>query len=107
LHFGEVYYLIHGWEHTLPLPVSVQLTVPKLLAVVHRHGPKVARTLLDDVLDDRREKRKRPAAERNATWKRWHEEDNIGPTKIARRWREQTGEEVEPNTVKQALRRTR
>jgi hypothetical protein len=31
----------------------------------------------------------------------------MGPAEIARRWRDQTGKKVAPNTVKQALRRTR
>ena len=52
------------------------------------------------------EKRERPTAGRNATWKRWHEEEGLGPTKIARRWKKKTNEAVEPNTVKQALWRT-
>lgn len=54
----------------------------------------------------RREKRKRPTAERNATWKRWHDEEKMGPTEISKRWREQAHIKVPPNTVKQALRRT-
>jgi hypothetical protein len=98
---------VHGTVNPCPLPFPVHLTLAQLLAVVSRHGPKVARTLLDDVLNGRREKRQRPTAERNAIWKRWHEEEGLGPAAIASRWEEETGDVVEPNAVKQALHRTR
>jgi hypothetical protein len=106
LHWGELHYLTHGTWNPCPLPYWVMFTVPQLLAALSRNSPKEARRLLDVVLDNRHEKRQRPTAERNATWKRWHDEDGLGPTAIARRWKEETGECVEPNAVKQALRRT-
>jgi hypothetical protein len=106
LHWAELRYLAHGTNNPCPLPFSLRFTVPQLLAVLSRHSPKLARRLLDAVLDNRHEKRKRPTAERNATWKRWHDESGIGPAEIARRWKRETGELVEANAVKQALRRT-
>jgi hypothetical protein len=106
LHWGQVRRLIHcSLTGRLP-PNLVTITIPELLALLSLWSPKRARLLLDDVLDNRHEKRQRPTAERNAIWKRWHDEDGIGPTAIARRWKEETGECVEPNAVKQALRRT-
>jgi hypothetical protein len=105
-HWGEVHHLIYGTWNPCPLPFLVTYTVPELLAVLSRCGPRGARRRLDEVLEGRREKRRRPTAERNATWQRWHEEEGIGSVKIARRWKEETGEVVEHNTVKQAIRRS-
>jgi hypothetical protein len=93
---NELLCLVHGSTRRpwFPWPAPYLCAIPKLLAVLSRHGPKVGRLSLDEVLDGRREKRKRPTAERNAIWKRWHDEDKIGPVKISRRWQEQTGEIV-------------
>jgi hypothetical protein len=103
----ELLYLVHGRNGMrLPWPMPRRCSVAQLLAVLSRHGPQVARRLLDEMLDARREKRKRPTADRNKLWKRWHDEDKIGPTEIAKRWKAETGQVVEPNAVKQALRRT-
>jgi hypothetical protein len=106
LHWGEVHHLIYGTWNPFAPPYRVTFTVPALLAVLSRHSPKGARWLLDDVLENRHEKRQRPTAERNAIWKRWHDEDGLGPTRIARRWKQETRKCVTPNAVKQALRRT-
>jgi hypothetical protein len=62
--------------------------------------------LLDAMLAGRREQRKRPTTERNALWKRWQEEEQLGPKEIADRWWQQTHEKVTVGAVKQALRRT-
>jgi hypothetical protein len=103
----ELLYLVHGRKGLrLPIPMPQRCNVAELLAVLSRYSPKLARRLLDEMLDGRREKRKRPTAERNTLWKRWHDEDNMGPTEIARRWKTETGQVVAPNAVKQALRRT-
>jgi hypothetical protein len=107
LHFGELTYLIHGTKNPVPLPYVLTLAVPQLLEAMSLAGPKVARRRLDAVLAGRREKRERPTAERNATWMRWHDEDEIGPTAIARRWNKENDDAVEPNTVKMALRRAK
>jgi len=109
LEVDEVLCLGHGTfrRPRFPWPMSYPCTVSKLLAILSRHGPKVGRLLVDDLMGDRREKRNRPTAERNAIWKRWHEEDKLGPTKISQRWWKETHQKASPNTVKQALRRTR
>ena len=101
--------LAHGSTRRprFPWPMRYSCTTAKLLAVLSPYGPELGRQLLDEVLDDQREKRMRPTAERNATWKKWQVEEKMGPAEIARRWRDQTGKKVAPNTVKQALRRTR
>jgi hypothetical protein len=56
LHWGEVHFLNYGTRNPCPLPYWVTFTVPQLLAVLSRHGPEVARLLLDEVLDDRHAK---------------------------------------------------
>jgi hypothetical protein len=105
LSLADVYYLVHGRKDPWPMTGGLQFTVAEFLAMMSRCSPKTARRLLDALLDSQREKRARPTAERNARWKRWHD-DGMGPTAIAKRWRQETGEVVEPNAVKQALQRT-
>jgi hypothetical protein len=107
LHAGEVYYLVFGRKDPCPLQASLDFTVATFLAMMSRYGPTAARRLLDAMLGSRREKRARPTDKRNETWRRWHEEQGMGPTAIARRWNEEAGDAVEPNAVKQALRRIR
>ena len=109
LDVNDLLCLVHGSTRRprFPWPMRYSCTTAKLLAALSPHGPELGRQLLDEVLDDQREKRKRPTAERNATWKNWQVEEKMGPTEIARRWRELTREIVEPNAIKQALRRTR
>ena len=107
LEIDELLFLVHGATQTLRVswPWPWPGSVARLLAVLSRHSPKGARRLLDTMLAGRREKRKRPTAERNAIWKRWQDEEKLGPAAIAQRWWEETHQRVEPNTVKQALRR--
>src|SRR5712692_9323745 len=53
LDLDEVFYLVHGTagRPRFPWPVPWTCTVSQLLAVLSRHGPKVARRLLDTVLE--------------------------------------------------------
>jgi hypothetical protein len=108
LDYDELLYLVHGAARTQPVgwPGAWPGNVARLLAVLsNRYTPKGARRLLDAMLAGRREQRKRPTAERNAIWKRWHDEDKLGPAAIAQRWWEERHQRVTANAVKQALRR--
>jgi hypothetical protein len=108
LNYDELLFLVKGAHRTprVMWPGEWPGTVARLLAVLSRRSPKWGRQLLDAMLAGRREQRKKPTEERNALWKRWQEEEQLGPKEIADRWWEQTHEKVTAGAVKQALRRT-
>jgi hypothetical protein len=105
LSYDELLFLVKGAHRTPRIiwPGEWPGTVARLLAVLSRYSPKGARQFLERMLAERREQRKRPTADRNAIWKRWHDEDKLEPKEIAERWWKERHDKVTANAVKQAL----